>query len=80
MKISTNSIGNYKPITTHQKQNVSDVKSKNNEDALKVTSEEKKFFTKMYPNDKEQIQQYHYYTKDGSKNNVAIGSLFDRRG
>ena len=80
MKISTNSIGNYKPIIAQQKQNVSNVNFKKTEESVKITQEEKQFFTQMYPNEKENIDQYHYYTKDGNKNSVAVGSLFDRRG
>ena len=80
MKISTNSVGNYNPITAYNKNNVSPVESKIVDEALKVTKEEKIFFTNMYPEEKEQIANYHYYNKTGDKNGVSLGSLFDKRG
>jgi ribosomal protein L5 len=80
MKISTNSIGNYKPIITQKKNNIEQVNIKKNEDAVKITSEEKKFFSKMYPNNTEQITNYHFYNKEGDENGVSLGSLFDKRG
>ena len=47
---------------------------------IRKKNEEKKFFTKMYPNEKDQIVNYHFYSKEGDKNGVALGSLFDKRG
>ena len=80
MKITTNSFGNYKPQITQTKNNISQLNAKNKIEAPKITSEEKKFFTKMYPEDSEQINNYHFYHKDGSKIGVSLGSLFDKRG
>lgn len=79
MKISTNSIGNYNPIIS-KNNNVNQVQSKKNNEIPKVTNEEKKFFSKLYPNDTEQINNYHFYNKAGDKNGVSLGSLFDKRG
>jgi hypothetical protein len=79
MKISTNSFGNYKPIVA-QKNNVSQFESKKAVETLKVSNEEKKFFTNLYPENKDQIINYHFYNKEGDKNGVSLGSLFDRRG
>ncbi len=82
MKISTNSIGNYKPVI-----------SKNNNKAVnkpeatkkikldtKITNDEKNFFKNLYPQKEEEINGYHFYNKNGVKNGVSLGSLFDRRG
>ena len=80
MKISTNSFGNYNPIRANQTVNINKVEPQKNNDSLKVTSEEKKFFTNMYPENKEQIDGYHFYNKDGDKKGVSLGSLFDKRG
>jgi hypothetical protein len=80
MKISTNSIGNYNPIRTNQNANINKVEIKKNEDSLKVTNEEKNFFTELYPENKEQIDGYHFYNKEGDKKGVSLGSLFDKRG
>ncbi len=79
MKISTNSFGNYNPIIKPKQNNVPNIEPKKN-NIIKMTSEEKKFFTKMYPNEKEQIVNYHFYSRKGDKNGVALGSLFDKRG
>jgi hypothetical protein len=79
MKISTNSIGNYKPIIAQKNNNVQQVEPKKSE-AIKISNEEKNFFTKLYPEEKDQIANYHFYNKEGDKNGVSLGSLFDRRG
>lgn len=80
MKISTNSIGNYNPIISQKNNKVDQVQSNKNTDIAKVTKEEKQFFTKLYPNDTDQIENYHFYSKTGDKNGVSLGSLFDKRG
>ncbi len=79
MKISTNSFGNYKPIAA-QKKNVSLVEPKKAVETLKISNEEKNFFTNLYPENKDQIINYHFYNKEGDKNGVSLGSIFDRRG
>jgi hypothetical protein len=81
MKISTNNIGNYKPVVT-QRNNVASklVKSEEVNVNSKITSDEKKFFTKLFPEQKDEITNYHFYNKQGNKNGLSIGSLFDRRG
>ena len=80
MKISTNSFGNYKPIVAQKNNNVSKVESNKTEEVLKFSNEEKKFFTKLYPEEEDQVANYHFYNKEGDKNGVSLGSLFDRRG
>ncbi|QQS35474.1 MAG: hypothetical protein IPM56_14655 [Ignavibacteriales bacterium] len=79
MKISTNPVGNYtRPMmrTTAplQKQEV-----QANQPA-KVTADEKDFFVKLYPENKTEIIDYHFYGREGKMNGVSIGSLFDKRG
>ena len=80
MKISTNSIGNYNPIITNKKSNALVIDPKKKVEVANVTKEEKQFFTKLYPNDTDQIENYHFYNKAGDKNGVSVGSLFDKRG
>jgi len=80
MKISTNSFGNYNPIIAQKQSSINPAEPKKTENAVKVTNEEKNFFTKLYPDEKEQIDNYHFYNKEGDKNGVSLGSLFDRRG
>jgi hypothetical protein len=80
VKISTNSIGNYNPIIANKKSNAVTIDPKLKFESANVSKEEKQFFTKLYPNDTDQIENYHFYNKAGDKNGVSIGSLFDKRG
>ena len=79
MRIGTNPVGNYSPVYKKveiQKQVKTTAVSKQSE----ITSNEKAFFSKMYPEDKQQIMDHHFYMKNGNMSGVAVGSLFDRRG
>ena len=80
MRISTNSIGNYRPVNNVSNKNLNPVEKTNNELKTEVTKDEKNFFTKMYPEDQNTINNYQFYNKDGDKMSVQIGSLFDKRG
>jgi len=80
MRISTNSIGNYKPVNNVVKKNLKPVEKAKNELKTEINKDEKNFFTKMYPEDKNTINNYQFYNKEGDKMSVQIGSLFDRRG
>ena len=84
MKIYTNSLGNYNPIKPHgtlainKNPEVNNKQEVNND--IKITKEEKTFFSKLYPSQKETIENYHFYNKKGGKNGNSLGSLFDKRG
>lgn len=80
MNISTNSFGNYKPIIAKKNNPIPQVELTKKIDTTNISKEEKNFFTKLYPNEEEQITNYHFYNKEGDKNGVSLGSLFDRRG
>lgn len=45
-----------------------------------ISNEEKNFFINLYPDNKKEIADYHFYQKSGKMSGVALGSLFDRRG
>lgn len=83
MKITPNTVGNYSPYnmkinTVQPKVNTEQIsESKNTEP---ISKEEKTFFTKMYPENKEEIIDYHFYRNTGKMSGVAVGSLFDKRG
>ena len=85
MRINTNSIGNY---FTQQTRNVSNVAQSKNIQKAAVTKtisqpisvKEKEMFAKMYPQQKSEIMEYHYYQKNGKMSGVTVGSLLDRRG
>lgn len=81
MKISTNSIGNYKPVIAQRNNQVNKTQeTKKIKLDAKITNDEKTFFKKLYPQQEEEINKYHFYNKNGTKNGVSLGSLFDRRG
>jgi len=89
MKISTNMIGNYNP----QVSSGSVKQTKANEPSFKIeagavdkktagnlSSEEKNYFVNLYPQNKNEITDYHFYQKTGKMSGVKIGSMFDKRG
>ncbi|OGU97943.1 MAG: hypothetical protein A2330_08625 [Ignavibacteria bacterium RIFOXYB2_FULL_36_7] len=89
MKISANAIGNYSPVYAkkplqEQKpaENISLAKfqPQKTNGAAELTGAEKEFFAKLYPEDKAQIMDYHYYQRNGQMSGVKIGSMFDKRG
>lgn len=85
MKISTNTIGNYTPSLI-QKNNPPAVKQESvqNEtpktETSALTSKEKQFFAKMYPDKQNEIMDYHFYQKTGKMSGVSLGTIIDRRG
>ena len=79
MKISTNPVGNYtRPMMQTappiQKQEV----QKNI--LANVTTDEKNFFVKLFPENKTEIIDYHFYGREGKMSGVSVGSQFDKRG
>ena len=89
MKVTMNSIGNYTPqirpkpgLNPAQKQKAAGELNKYDPVSLNknVTEEEKKFFAGMYPENKDEIIDYHFYQKSGKMSGVKVGSQFDRKG
>jgi hypothetical protein len=89
MEISMNNVGNYSPrmrtnTDVSQKYNVevnNDVKAKTAvQQENTVTAEEKNYFMQLYPENKKEIVDYHFYQKSGKMSGVKVGSLIDRRG
>ena len=78
MKISTNSFGNYNQVRPNQNVQINQKIQKNNDP--KITNEEKKYFSNLYPDQKEKIENYHFYNREGNKSSVSLGALFDKRG
>lgn len=79
MKISTNSIGNYGQTYLKPNQvNRNETMQKTNTDT--ISSEEKNFFAKLYPAQKDEILGYQSYNSKGKISGVHVGSIFDRRG
>jgi hypothetical protein len=85
MRVTTNSIGNYFPQLTRKVANVAPKenvqKATQTESTQQLLSrKEKEMFVKMYPQQKSEIMEYHYYQKNGVMSGVSVGSLLDRRG
>ncbi|MGE5353310.1 MAG: hypothetical protein ACM3Q2_14975 [Syntrophothermus sp.] len=94
MKISTNNIGNYGPGYMQQVKAKPRVNNETALNSLqknervntekitteKINNEEKNFFINLYPENKKEISDYHFYQKSGKMSGVALGSLFDKRG
>jgi hypothetical protein len=79
MKISLNSVGNYsKPgVNKTRSKNIS--KEKKSAET-EISAKEKKFFAKLYPENKNEIMEYHFYRKNGKVSGVSKGTLIDQRG
>ena len=84
MKIVTNDFGNYTARATRpvQQQNTAAEIQKQLAKAElgNVTNEEKKFFAGLYPENKEEVMNYHFYHKNGKMQGVTLGTVFDKRG
>ena len=83
MKIGANPVGNYSPYNmkvSNVRQTANLVETKETSKADLISNDEKKFFAKMYPENKTEIVDYHFYKPSGKMSGVTVGSLFDRRG
>jgi len=85
MKISTNQIGNYSPALIQknnppaQKQEPVQAEAPKQDSAV-LSTKEKQFFAKMYPDKQNEIMDYHFYQRSGKMSGVSIGTIIDRRG
>lgn len=77
MKISDNYSGTYNVYAIRQ-QAAAAARAKETTSPA-VSNEEKAFFMDMYPEQKTEIQDYHFYQRSGKMSGVSVGSLFDRR-
>ena len=79
MRIDTNNIGNY----TLRNINTTPAKAVQPEKAFEktatISNKEKEFFSNMYPTQRDEIINYHFYSKSGEKSGVAVGKNIDRR-
>lgn len=81
MKITSNTIGNYSPMYIgNTKQTFEPANVPEQAHSEKINDDEKKFFMNLYPENKKEIVDYHFYQKTGKMTGVTVGSLFDRRG
>lgn len=82
MKIGATAAGNYNPFQVKnvtKKPKVDFAKELNNTDQV-INKDEKKFFTSLYPENKTEIIDYHFYQRSGKMSGVAVGTNIDRRG
>jgi hypothetical protein len=81
MKIVTNNIGNYTlgnikaSTATAQSARAEKMADK----TPSISNTEKEFFSKMYPTKRDEIINYHFYSRTGEKSGVAVGKNIDRR-
>lgn len=89
MKITTNSVGNYtniisrNNISARKTEQASETKSASSVhagEAAKLTADEKNFFVNMYPSNKKEIMDHHFYERSGRMSGVKVGSIINRRG
>ncbi len=96
MQISSNMSGNYNPYSFSRINQVQQgVEARGTSETVKasanrqqpqvqepavISSDEKAFFEKLYPENINEIRNYHFYQKSGKMQGVTVGSLFDRRG
>ena len=84
-----NTVGNYTPRLVNN--NVRQTKSKETSGQVEagstlqkktdnLTSDEKDFFMKLYPQNKLEVADYHFYQRSGKMSGVKIGSMFDKKG
>ena len=79
MKITSNAVGNYSPSYMKPSAvNGSEEVRKNGTENFSL--DEKKFFAKLYPDQKSEVMEYKSYNSKGKISGVHVGSLFDRRG
>jgi hypothetical protein len=77
MNITSNPIGNYNIYSARQAKPAASRETSLSVDT--VSKEEKDFFVNMYPDQKQEIADYHFYQRSGKMSGVSVGSLFDRR-
>lgn len=77
MKISMNAVNNYTLQSLNKIDNQSNIK---NESAGALSNDEKNFFTEVYPKNRSEIMDYHFYSNTGKMSGVSVGSNIDRRG
>ena len=87
MVISNKITGNYSPYNLTRSNNTPRVKKfeevvkqEQNTQNQSVSSEEEKYFMKVYPKQKQEVSEYFSYEKNGNLNKIALGTMFDRRG
>lgn len=80
MKITTNEFGNYAPKVSRAAAQPNPSPDLTPDKLGNVTKEEKKFFAGLYPENKQDVMNYHFYQKTGKMQGVTLGTLFDQRG
>jgi hypothetical protein len=80
MLISTNSIGNYAPRIQPKAASTLPQIDEAGKTFEKINNDEKQFFAELYPEQKTEIFDYHFYQRSGKMAGVSVGSNIDRRG
>lgn len=80
MRIVTNSVGNYTPNSIAKSHDIKPAHQPQTDKLEDITSQEKQFFTGLFPEQSGEVMDYHFYKKSGQMSGVKLGSLFDRKG
>ncbi len=80
MGISTNSIGNYVSFNYNNVNNTNAVKSTENVRSEGITADEKNYFASKYPQNRQEIMDYHFYGNTGKMSGITVGTIINRRG
>ena len=78
MKITTNNIGNYSLSNITAKVQQKAV-AKGVQKNMSISNKEKEFFTKLYPTQRDEIINYHFYSNKGQMSGVSVSKNIDRR-
>lgn len=77
MKITAHHLNNYHASAV---KNPVQQKTLNSIPGKDITAQEKEFFTRLFPSQKNEILDYHFYSSKGKLNGVAVGTNIDMKG
>jgi len=80
MKVTSETIGNYSINSIRAKKNISASRRAESVHTDTINQNEKDFFMKLYPENKEEIMDFHFYGRSGKMSGVNLGKLIDKRG
>ncbi len=80
MKITTTDFGTYTNKINRPVQQQPQPAEAQKQKLGTISNEEKKFFAGLYPENKEDVMNYHFYHKNGKMQGVTLGTIFDKRG
>jgi len=80
MAVNLNSIGNYDTKSINNSFRKMNTKNQSTGATEKIDTDEKMFFSKLYPEKRNEIMNYSFYERTGKMNGVSVGTNFDKKG